>query len=212
MKIKYLFILSLGLLVGTFLYFLIEKIIEEKTILKDKKNQVLVSTITSLTFLSIFTKYGISYIGIKYSFLICLLIVIGYIDFKTKYVYFKTTLLGIFIAIIFIIIEAFSGINVKEYILTGIIGGGIIALTNIITNGGIGGGDAEILIILGLFLGVKMTILIFSIAILGSVAMMTLLLIFKKININNSVPFIPFIAISAIILISNINQEVFNKL
>lgn len=57
-----------------------------------------------LLFLALYYVYGISFDFLRFMVLIPLILVIGIIDLKTSDVYFKTTITGIILGILFIII------------------------------------------------------------------------------------------------------------
>lgn len=166
--------------------------------------------LNGILFLTLFAKYGMSIDFIKYAFLISLLTVIGIIDFKTSDVYTNTIYTGIIFSVIFIIL----GVCINQYrlkdflnfLLGAVIGGGVISLIIIITKillkkEGMGWGDAEICLVVGMFLGVKLTLAMFFIAfVLGGIIGIILLLM-KKNKRTDAIPFGPYIVIASIIVI-----------
>lgn len=157
--------------------------------------------ITGILFLITFEKYGISLNFVKYILLINILIVIGMIDLDTTDVYFSTALTGIISSIIFIGIYFYMGIPVRSYIYGGILGGGFLSIIILITKGGMGWGDAEICLLCGLFLGLKLTILMLFLSfIIGSTVGLILILSGKK-SRKDYIPFGPSIVIATILTI-----------
>lgn len=158
----------------------------------------IIEFVTGILFLITFIKYGVSLEFIKYAVFISVLVVIGIIDLDTTDVYFSTTLTGIISSAIFLAIYLYIGIPVSSYIYGGIIGGGLLAVIILVTKGGMGWGDAEICLMCGFFLGLKLTILMLFLSfIIGSVIGLLLILSGKK-SRKDYIPFGPFIAAAAI--------------
>lgn len=157
----------------------------------------LIESFTGLIFLLLAIKYGISLDYLKYATLFSLLIVISFIDIETMNIYFSTTLTGIVFALIFLItqgvLENYILKDYMYYIFGAIIPAGIIALIILLT-GGMGWGDVEICFISGLFLGLKLSIvMLIASFIIG--AIISLMLIWsKKKTRKDYIPFGPFIA------------------
>ena len=195
----------LGFVIGMFLYTFIhkipreEKIFSKPLIIYNKYNYIF-SVIVGFLFLGVFLKYN-TFSAIKYATLISSLIVIGIIDYKTTDVYFKTTFLSIVLGLFFIAIGIYFKIAPGEYIISGVIGGGLIAIIHILTKGGIGGGDAEVFLICGLFLGFKLTILVTIIAFILAATSGLFLILIRKRSFKDSMPFIPFITAASIFII-----------
>ncbi|KZL93394.1 prepilin peptidase [Clostridium magnum] len=156
---------------------------------------------TGILFVITFIKFGISLDFAKYIVLISLLVVVSMIDLDTTDVYFSTTLTGIISSAIFLGIYLYMDIPIGSYIYGGVIGGGLLSLIILITKGGMGWGDAEICLVCGLFLGLKLTIIMLFLSfIIGSVIGLLLILSGKK-SKKDYIPFGPFIAIAAIVTI-----------
>ena len=157
----------------------------------------IIELLTGGIFIALYIKFGLSIEFVKYSSLTCWLIVIGIIDFDTTDVYFKTTLSGIFAAVIFIIIGYFYGYSISEYLLGGLLGGGLISVIVVLTKG-MGLGDVEVFLLCGLFIGFKLTLVaLFFSFIIGGISGL-LLIIFKKKSRKDYIPFAPYIALGGI--------------
>lgn len=160
----------------------------------------LIELLTGLSFLTLYIQYGISLELIKFMVLISFIAIIGIIDLETTDVYFKTTLSGSIAGIIFIIAGYYFGYGLWEYIYGGLLGGGVISLIVILTKG-MGWGDAEICFLCGLFLGLKMTILMLFLSfVLGGIIGFVLILLKKKSH-KDYIPFGPFITLGTLICI-----------
>jgi leader peptidase (prepilin peptidase) / N-methyltransferase len=158
----------------------------------------LIELITGVLITAVYIEYGLNFMFFKYTILIMLLIVIGMIDFDTTDVYLKTTFTGIVFGMAFLIYGHFLGYGIKDFIFGAAAGGGAIALIILLTRG-MGWGDAEICILVGLFLGLKLTIfMLFSSFVVGGIIGF-LLIVFKIKSRKDYMPFGPFIAIGAII-------------
>lgn len=160
----------------------------------------LIEFLTGLLFLSLYIVYGVSFELLKFMILIPFILVIGIIDLETTDVYFKTTLSGSISGIILLIIGNYLGFSYLEYIYGALIGGGVISLIIILT-GGMGWGDAEICFLCGLFLGMRMTLLMLFISFVIGGIIGAILIIFKKKSHKDYIPFGPFIALAALFCI-----------
>ena len=161
----------------------------------------LIELITGILFAALYVKYGYSFSLLQYCILVSLLIVIGMIDYDTTDVYFAISLTGVILGVLFIIANYFffnHSINISlQYFLGGALGGGIIAVIILLTHG-MGWGDAEICLVCGLFLGLKLTIvMMFFSFVFGGIIGIALLLLKKK-GRKDYIPFGPFIAIGGV--------------
>jgi leader peptidase (prepilin peptidase)/N-methyltransferase len=156
-----------------------------------------IELLTGILFVFIYLKYGFTMECLKFLILASFLIVIGMIDFDTTDVYAKTTWTGIIIGGIFLLIKVYMNLPVKTFIYGAFLGGGLISLIIVITKG-MGWGDAEICLLGGLFLGLKLTVLMMGISfVLGGVIGVILILTGKK-NRKDYIPFGPFIAVAVV--------------
>lgn len=155
----------------------------------------------AMIYILLYMNFGITITFIKYCILASLLIVIGSIDFKTKFVYRNTVIFGIVVGLIFIGIDSilYQG-NFLNYLIGGIIGFGIIFLIVILTRG-MGEGDIEIALICGLFLGIKgIVINLFLAFVIGGIVGV-IILAFKLKGRKDELAFGPYLAIGALITI-----------
>jgi len=157
----------------------------------------IIELITGAVFASLYIEYGIGFNFGKYALFSCFLIVIGMIDFDTTDVYLKTTLPGIICGIILMIVGLTLGLGVSTYIFGALLGGGLISLIILLT-GGMGWGDAEICLLCGIFLGLKLTAVMLFIAFVLGGLIGVLLIVTKKKSRKDYIPFGPYIAIAAI--------------
>jgi leader peptidase (prepilin peptidase)/N-methyltransferase len=160
----------------------------------------LLELMTGLLFLGLYIRFGLSFELLKYMVLTPFLIVIGIIDLETTDVYFKTTLSGSIAGIILLLIGNYLGSGVMEYVYGALLGGGVISLIILLTRG-MGWGDAEICFLCGIFLGLKLTMLMLFLSFILGGSIGALLILLKKKSRRDYIPFGPFIALSALITI-----------
>ena len=156
----------------------------------------IVEILNAILYIAIYLKFGFTLNLFKFCLFASLLIVIGFIDFKTKYVYNSTVVFGVVSGILFAVLEWMETKSIPwNYIAGAFIGFGIIYLIVILTRG-MGEGDIDIALICGLFLGIK-GILFLAIILGGIVA--TIILIFKLKERKAEIAFGPYLAIGGII-------------
>lgn len=161
----------------------------------------IVELTNGIIYLGLYLKFGYTLDFFKYALLTSLLLVIGIIDLKTKYVYRSTTITGAISGTIFLI---FNWIITKEfplnYFLGAIIGFTIIYIIVIVT-GGMGEGDIEILAICGLFLGTKNIFLVLFLSFIFGGIISIILLIRKQKGRKDEIAFGPYIVLGAFVTI-----------
>ena len=117
------------------------------------KATVLIPVIAALISLLLYIKYGLTLIFFKFLCFMTMMILIGYIDFKTTYVYRMITLMTASVGVIFMTLESWKLQTFPfDYLLGALIGFLVIGLIVFITRS-MGEGDIEIAAICGLFLG-----------------------------------------------------------
>lgn len=108
--------------------------------------------------------------------------------------------LCISVALVGLIYEIFISKTDILSIILGILPGIFLMLTSIVTNEEIGKGDAAILSTIGIFLGLKKTILVLIYALFSAIIIGVILLLIRKKNKKYKIPFVPFILFSYIAL------------
>ena len=159
----------------------------------------LVEILNACLYLLIYLKYGLTLDFFKFCLFVSLLIVIGFIDFETKYVYNSTVIFGIVSGIIFnILMWIETKAILWNYIVGTFIGFGVVYLIVILTHG-MGEGDIDIALICGLFLGIEGIIVTLFIAIILGGIIAGLILIFKIKDKKAEIAFGPYLAIGGVI-------------
>lgn len=166
---------------------------------------LIISLITAVAFLMIESKFNISFEFFKYSILLLILVVMSTEDFYTMTIYNEEVVIGVICSVVLFV---FEGViyrrNVSyfmyKYILFSLIIG-ILILIFILLIGGMGIGDLEVYVMCSLFLGLKLSlIMIFLSFVIGGI--FGFVLIAAKLRTKKDrIPFIPFIAVSSIIVI-----------
>lgn len=108
--------------------------------------------------------------------------------------------LCISVALVGLIYETFISKTDILSIILGILPGIFLMLTSIVTNEEIGKGDAAILSTIGIFLGLKKTILVLIYALFSTIIIGGILLLIRKKNKKYKIPFVPFILFSYIVI------------
>lgn len=108
--------------------------------------------------------------------------------------------LCISVALVGLIYEIFISKTDILSIILGILPGIFLMLTSIVTNEEIGKGDAAILSTIGIFLGLKKTILVLIYALFSTIIIGGILLLIRKKNKKYKIPFVPFILFSYIVI------------
>lgn len=174
----------------------------------------IVEILNAFLYFMVYIRYGFTLNFFKFCLLSSLLIVIGFIDFKTKYVYNSTIVFGVVSGVGFAILEWIETKTIPiNYMVGAFIGFGIIYLIVILTRG-MGEGDIDIALICGLFLGFKGIIVnLFLSIILGGIVSI-IIIIFKLKDKKSEIAFGPYLAIGGIIscLYGNLLLELYWKI
>ncbi len=167
----------------------------------------IIELLTGILFMLIYIDFGYDFLSLYYMVLISLLIIITFIDIDHFIIPDKLILLGS----IFAIILNFSGLGISFiYGLKGaIVSGGLVLLVTLIIEfilkkEVMGGGDIKLYAMIGLFLGIKLSLLtvLLSIYIGGLYGIIVIIYNkIKKYEFNSMIPFGPFISIAAVISI-----------
>lgn len=173
-----------------------------------------VEILNACLYLLIYIKYGFTLDCFKFCLFSSLLIVIGFIDFETKYVYSSTVIFGVTTGVLFLILEYLQSKTIPwNYIIGGFVGFVVIYFIVILTHG-MGEGDIDISLICGLFLGIKGIIVSLFIAIILGGIVSAIILILKLKDKKSEIAFGPYLAIGGITtcLYGNLLLEIYIKL
>ena len=164
----------------------------------------LVEFLSGALFLLAFLKFGFGIELLRALIVISFLIVIAFIDYDTQYIYNKTT---VPLGIIGLLLSLFEGGNLLNSILGVITGAGILYVIGLISivffkKDGMGGGDVYLAGALGAFLQWKASITMLMLSVyLAAIVGGVLILIKGRDRKNSLIPFGPFIAVSALLVL-----------
>lgn len=159
----------------------------------------IVEILNALLYVAIYLNYGLSLKSLKFIIFASLMIVIGFIDFETKYVFNSTVIFGVVSGIVFLVAEWIITKNIPWTNLAGAaIGFGIIWTIVTITKG-MGEGDIDIALICGLFLGIKGVIVTLFIAVVLGGLVASIILVLKLKDRKEEMAFGPYLAIGGIV-------------
>ena len=219
----YIIVAICGIIVGQFVDWIIkrseqEKIIFSKDIIseykKDFKPNFVLMTLIPIIYIFIIYFYGIRSGGIlenlnvlKYLVIVPILISICIIDYRHQIIPNRLNLTLFEIGLVFALLYGFNNVMITADMLLGLfIGGGIFLLITLI--GGLiagkeamGFGDVKLMCGLGLLFGFTNTIIITLMSFLIGAIISIILLVSKRKNKNEYIPFGPFIILSTIIVI-----------
>jgi len=131
-------------------------------------------------------------------FLCLTTLLISYIDLHLKIIPNKIIIIMLVFGIIYRLIDAIymgSFEPLTNGLLGLLVGFGLYALIIIISKGKMGGGDAKLMAIFGLFLGFKSVLLITYFGCLIATIIMVPLVLASKMKLKAEIPFAPFLAI-----------------
>ncbi|MEF3245249.1 MAG: prepilin peptidase [Caldisericaceae bacterium] len=160
----------------------------------------IVEAITGITVALLFLKFGFSLDLLKYIVFACILIVIAMIDLNTGYVYDSIVIPSIFVGLAF----SFFTTGFKEAIFGAIFYGVLFFLIILISKlfykeGGMGEGDLTAGIMIGAFLGLKLSVVSFILSFIFGSLVGILIMIFEKKDGETQIPFVPYLAFGAIV-------------
>lgn len=159
----------------------------------------MIECLCGLLYIMLYNAFGLSLHSVILALLVTALVIVSFIDLDHKIIPDAITLTGIPLGILTSLV--ISPVSVWESVLGVILGGGLFFFIAVISSGGMGGGDIKLMATLGAFIGWQsILITIFLASCLGSMVGLALILIKKK-NRKDVVPFGPFIALGALITI-----------
>jgi len=160
----------------------------------------IVEILTGLLYIIGFMKFGMTVEFLRNSILISILIAVAFIDLEHSIIPGRLMIFAAVAGIILHIIGYKSNSYLLSCLYGFLTGGGTIFLIVLLT-GGMGGGDIQLMAVIGLFLGFKNILLTLMLSfIIGALAGITLVLLKKK-SRRDYIPFGPFIACAALITI-----------
>lgn len=160
----------------------------------------MVELANGLLYITLFHIYGFSLNAIIYALLISVLLVISIIDYSYYKIPDGLNGLIILLGVVYLMFNK-SEVSMMNHLLGLVVGGGLFLLISIISKGAMGGGDIKLMGSLGLLFGWQ-KILVIALLAFNIGAIMSIIMIVCKIkNKKDTIPFGPFIAVSAYIVL-----------
>lgn len=173
---------------------------------KISSRYAIVELLTGILFLIVFNKFYLDISTVYYLVLTSILIIITFIDIDHYIIPDGLLIIGSIFAIVFNLI--FKTITIKESLLGSIIcGGGVLAIVYliefIVKKEVMGGGDIKLFAMIGLFLGIKNSLLSALISVYVGAIFGIIMIIYSKIKkseFNSMIPYGPFISIATFVV------------
>ncbi len=137
---------------------------------------------------------------IIYIITVLLLIKISVIDYKQKIIPDKLNLIVAIVGILNLILNIQ---NCKIYIASAAITFAVFLLLSMLTNGGIGGGDIKLFTALCLIFGAEILVIV-AVTFTFAAVILMLKILFKKVNVRESIALAPYICIGTVICLIKI--------
>lgn len=153
--------------------------------------------LTAILFVASYIHLGIQWELISAWMFFSILIAITISDLHTMLIPNKITYPAILFFMIFRLL--IHPLPYLDYVLGGVLGGGLMYLIARISHGGMGGGDVKLFALIGFVLGWKLTLLTIMLSSVIGLFISGMLMIFGLIKRKEPIPFGPFISLSAII-------------
>ena len=212
----YLLIGIVGLCVGQFVSWCVVRMPEYKKVfvrefftiyLKNEKPKYIYMVVTALLFVAILYSFGFQLKTLAYLLLAPMLLCAFVIDYKLQIIPNRLNLTIFEVGLVYTFLSGITNINVAIDLLLGmVVGAGIFLFITLI--GGLiagkeamGFGDVKLMGALGLFFGWRTIIIISLIAFLLGAIIGVILMLAKRKNSDEYIPFGPFIVIAALIAI-----------
>ncbi|MGL5713112.1 MAG: prepilin peptidase [Paraclostridium sp.] len=198
-------IILLSLIMVQLIQYSITQISEEK-IVKPEITRVLY-IITPLLISMLYMKHSLNEEFLRYSILICFLIVISTIDYYTMYIYDVTTISGIIIQGIILLM---TKDNLDSYIL-GLMIGFMIPYIMVKLTKGVGSGDVGVYALCCFCIGVERSLeMIIMSFVIGAIYALYMIII-KKQSTKSYMPFAPCIFVATTIIMLT-QQNIMNMI
>ena len=158
-----------------------------------------VEILTGIIFLFLFFKYNLTVDFFLYAFLASILIAIAFIDYDHQIIPDVLVVLGFLGGFILMICR--QPVDFKDILFGFLLGGGLFLLIAVVSSGGMGGGDIKLMAMLGIWFGVKGILLIIFLSFVIGAVYSVPLLVSKKYNRKQVIPFGPFIVIATFLTV-----------
>ena len=218
----YIIISVLGLIVGEFVNWMDKRLPDYKKVIgkgtfkeyiKDFNPNYILMILTAIIYVALLYKFGIKpgFIEnldlIKYMILTPMLLTVFTIDYRLTIIPNRLSLTMFEIGLVFAFLYGLSNVAITINMLLGMLAGGGIFLTITLLGGlfygkeAMGLGDVKLMGALGLYFGLTNIIIIALVSFLVAAILSIILLIIRRKNMDQYIPFGPFIVIATLIVI-----------
>jgi len=159
----------------------------------------LIEILNGLIYVLLYLKFGYTLEFLGYAILCSMLIVIAIIDYYHQIIPDTINIFGLVCGFVFHAINFNGFSNLLQYVLGFLIGGGVLLLIAVVTKGAMGGGDIKLMAVLGLWLGLKYTLLTLFLSFFLGGLISIILIAFKLKGRKDMIPFGPFIVLATIV-------------
>jgi leader peptidase (prepilin peptidase)/N-methyltransferase len=159
---------------------------------------------TGVLFLLCYYFFGIEWKLLFILVYVSLLIAITLIDLDHQIIPDGLLIFGAIFAIVEKVIQGLvlgNNLRILDSLYGMLVGGGVFLLIAVVSNGGMGGGDIKLMALLGFIFGFRPIVIIAMLAFIIGAVISVLLLVTKIKSRKDPVPFGPFIALSALLVI-----------
>lgn len=162
---------------------------------------------TGLIFLYLYQIYGLSWNFLTLTFLACLLLIIAFIDIDYQIIPNRLVFIGLLVGVI---LNMFShNLNWLQLVLGFLAGGCALLVIALLFPGGMGGGDIKFAAMLGIYLGWPEILgVLFIASVFGAITGFSLIFFNKKTR-QETIPFGPFLALGALVVLLK-GEQVWN--
>ncbi len=159
----------------------------------------LVELSTGVLFVLVYLRgYSLELVGYYY-ILVSVLLVAALIDLEFQIIPNRVNLVGFVLGAVWLVV--FQPITISAAVFGAMFYGGVLLLTAVVSRGGMGGGDIKLAFVIGLFLGIELSIVAFLGAVfLGAFAGIALILL-KLRGRKDYMAFGPFMAVGGIVAV-----------
>lgn len=156
-----------------------------------------VEFLTGVLFICVFIKFGLTFHFLKAIIFITCLLITAFIDLKYLIIPDQVILPSLAVGLI---LNTVLYCKRLPYYLAGFaLGGGIILLIVVLSRGGMGCGDIKLFATVGLFLGLRHTVLAILLSFISGSIVGLIFIIFKIKKMKDAIPFGPFIALGSVV-------------
>lgn len=141
---------------------------------------------------------------VRYLFLLEIMFVIAWIDqherrIPNKILLFMLTVRGLILVLEWVFIPSIGMSLLISSIMGMLLGGGLFLFSYFISRKGLGMGDVKLLSVIGCYVGVRSIMTLVFLTVLVSAFFSIIMLILKRINLKEEIPFAPFVLAGTIL-------------